>query len=562
MIKLFGQTDKTFTTNGDKVITPLKAKIHKEDNGSYYLDLETGLEYVNDLTEGRIVVVPTPQGEQGFRVGNVQKTKRKLVSKCYHLFYDTENYLILDSYVVNKDCNDALDHLNSATTPASPFTTISDVGTIDSFRCVRKSLYEAIQTVIERWGGHLVRDNFNIGIRTTIGQDNGVTVRYAKNLKDITCQENWDNVVTDLYPTGYDGIMLEEKHLVSETQYQVPYTKTVHFDQDIDQELFTDEEGNLDEEAYQQALREDLLVQATEYLNTNCVPQVNYTISADLEKITDVGDTVQVIDERLGVNILTNVISFDYDCILRKYTKVEFGNFKQTLSGLVGNITSNTNQTIQNATTAIESNLASALEQAQEAILGQLGSSYVILTDPSQILIVDTLPMESATNVIRMNNGGIAFSQSGINGDFTTAWTIDGTFNAQAANVINFTASMIKGGTLKLGSNLNQNGQLELYDESNNLIVQMTKDGLQMNCTDGSYILINGAEGLVGYNSDGKKVCWVSQDEFHQKKSVVEEEITIANKLRFIPITLTDDDGNITNDGIGLVSVAGGVTTV
>lgn len=562
MIKLFGQTDKTFTTNGDKVITPLKAKIHKEDNGSYYLDLETGLEYVNDLTEGRIVVVPTPQGEQGFRVGNVQKTKRKLVSKCYHLFYDTENYLILDSYVVNKDCNDALDHLNSATTPASPFTTISDVGTIDSFRCVRKSLYEAIQTVIERWGGHLVRDNFNIGIRTTIGQDNGVTVRYAKNLKDITCQENWDNVVTDLYPTGYDGIMLEEKHLVSETQYQVPYTKTVHFDQDIDQELFTDEEGNLDEEAYQQALREDLLVQATEYLNTNCVPQVNYTISADLEKITDVGDTVQVIDERLGVNILTNVISFDYDCILRKYTKVEFGNFKQTLSGLVGNITSNTNQTIQNATTAIESNLASALEQAQEAILGQLGSSYVILTDPSQILIVDTLPMESATNVIRMNNGGIAFSQSGINGDFTTAWTIDGTFNAQAANVINFTASMIKGGTLKLGSNLNQNGQLELYDESNNLIVQMTKDGLQMNCTDGSYILINGAEGLVGYNSDGKKVCWVSQDEFHQKKSVVEEEITIANKLRFIPITLTDDDGNITNDGIGLVSVAGGVTTL
>lgn len=562
MIKLFGITDSIFTTNGDKVITPLKAKIHKEDNGSYYLDLETGLEYVNDLTEGRIVVVPTPQGEQGFRVGNVQKTKRKLVSKCYHLFYDTENYLILDSYVVNKDCNDALDHLNSATTPASPFTTISDVGTIDSFRCVRKSLYEAIQTVIERWGGHLVRDNFNIGIRTTIGQDNGVTVRYAKNLKDITCQENWDNVVTDLYPTGYDGIMLEEKHLVSETQYQVPYTKTVHFDQDIDQELFTDEEGNLDEEAYQQALREDLLVQATEYLNTNCVPQVNYTISADLEKITDVGDTVQVIDERLGVNILTNVISFDYDCILRKYTKVEFGNFKQTLSGLVGNITSNTNQTIQNATTAIESNLASALEQAQEAILGQLGSSYVILTDPSQILIVDTLPMESATNVIRMNNGGIAFSQSGINGDFTTAWTIDGTFNAQAANVINFTASMIKGGTLKLGSNLNQNGQLELYDESNNLIVQMTKDGLQMNCTDGSYILINGAEGLVGYNSDGKKVYWVSQDEFHQKKSVVEEEITIANKLRFIPITLTDDDGNITNDGIGLVSVAGGVTTL
>lgn len=561
MIKLFGVTDTTFTTNGDKVIVPLKAKIHKVDNGDFCLDLETGLEYVNDLTEGRILVVPTPQGEQGFRVGNVQKTKRKLITKCWHIFYDSENYLILDSYVVNKDCNDALDHLNSATTPASPFTTISDITTIDSYRCVRKSLYEAIQTVLERWGGHLVRDNFTIGIRTTIGQDNGVTVRYGKNLQDITVEYNWDNVVTDLYPTGYDGIMLEEQHLVSEIQYEIPYTKTVHFDQDIDQEPYKDDEGNLDEAAYQQALREDLLIQATNYLNANSVPQVNYTLSANLEKITDVGDTVQVIDERLGVNILTNVIAFDYDCILGKYTQIEFGNFKKSLSGLVSNITSQTNQVIQNTTANVQNTVTEGLQQAQEQIWEALGSSYVIY-EGDKILVVDQLPKESATNVIMINNGGIAFSQSGINGSFTTAWTIDGEFNAQAANVINFTANLIKGGTLKLGSNLNQNGQLELYDEHNNLIAQMTKDGLTMYCTDGSYILINSSDGFVGYDSIGNKVYWVSQDEFHQKKSVVEEEITLCNKLRFIPITITDDNGNITNDGIGLVSVAGGVTTL
>ena len=31
-------------------------------------------------------------------------------------------------------------------------------------------------------------------------EDNGVTVRYAKNLKDITCEESWDGVVTKLLP--------------------------------------------------------------------------------------------------------------------------------------------------------------------------------------------------------------------------------------------------------------------------------------------------------------------------------------------------------------------------
>ena len=42
------------------------------------------------------------------------------------------------------------------------------------------------------------------------------------------------------------------------------------------------------------------------------------------------------------------------------------------------------------------------------------------------------------------------------------------------------------------------------------------------------------------------------------KKSVVEEEITLCNKMRFIPITLYDNDGKMTNDGIGLVSTMGG----
>ena len=55
MIKLFNSTDTLFSSNGDKVIIPTKAKIHKEDNGSFYLDLETNLDYINDLVQGKII---------------------------------------------------------------------------------------------------------------------------------------------------------------------------------------------------------------------------------------------------------------------------------------------------------------------------------------------------------------------------------------------------------------------------------------------------------------------------------------------------------------------------
>lgn len=561
MIKLFGITDRSFTSNGDLVIKPKKAVVHKEDNGDFYLELETDESYVAYLTEGRIIVANTPQGEQAFRITNPTIRKHHIKIKAYHVFYDSENYLIKDSYVVDKNCNDALDYLNMATDTTSPFTTISDVSTIHSYRCVRKSLYEAIQTILERWGGHLVRNNFNIGIRESIGQDNGVTIRYAKNLKEITKTENWDSVVTKLLPVGKDGVLLNsldqsiDPYVYSTNiTYEIPYTKCVSFSQDdISEDNYKDASGTLDETAYKQAIISELRQQAENYININCMPKINYTLKANLKKMTDIGDIIEVIDEDLGINLLTNVIKYNYDCILEKYIEVEFGNFKKGLSNLVSTVNTSAAQIATEKVEAVKVTLNNNLQQATNKIWNTLGNSYVIY-EGDKILVVDKLPKEQATNVIMINNGGIGFSHTGINGVFNSAWTIDGTLNMQAINVINLTANLIKGGTLKLGSENNQSGVFELYDNANNLIGQMDKMGLKMYGVDGSYVLMNNEVGFAGYDRLGNKLYWVDQDEFHMKKGVIEEEITLCSKLRFIPITLDDGNGNITSDGIGLVS--------
>ena len=563
MVKVFGKTDTVFSTNGDAVLHPLKAKVHKEDNGAFYLDLETDLEFLDYLAEGNIVVAPTPQGDQAFRISNIQKTGTKVKTKALHVFYDSQNYLIADSYVVDMNCNSALAHLNSATEPVSAFSTTSDVGTVNSYRCIRKSLYQAQQTVLSRWGGHLVRNNFAIGISASIGVDNGVTVRYRKNLKEISCTEDWSKVVTKLLPTGKDGIMLNainsgaSIYVTSATQYAIPYTKTVSFSQsDIVEDDYRDEDGNVDASAYKQALVDDLGQQAQAYVDANCLPKVNYTLKANLEKITDIGDSIQVIDERLGINLLTNVIAYDYDCILGRYTEIQFGNFQQGLSGLVSSLNSQAEIIASEKAEEVAVVLGSELQEATDAIMGVLGNSYVIY-DGDQILVVDSLPASSAHNVMRINAGGIGFSQGGINGTFNSAWTIDGTLNMQNINVINLVADLIKGGTLRLGATGNQSGILLLYDGANNLIGRMDKDGLRMFGQDGSYVLMNNSVGFAGYDRNDTKIYWASADEFHMKKSVVEEEITLCNKMRFIPIQILSGN-TVVNDGIGLVSVGGG----
>ena len=88
-------------------------------------------------------------------------------------------------------------------------------------------------------------------------------------------------------------------------------------------------------------------------------------------------------------------------------------------------------------------------------------------------------------------------------------------------------------------------------------VAELNKSGLKMYGVDGSYVLMNNTVGFSGYDRNDNPIYWVNGDEFHQKKSVIEEEITLCSKMRFIPIEIYNGN-TLVNDGIGLVSTVGG----
>lgn len=545
MIKVYEPTERLFNHNGLKILHPLKAEIYIEDNGDYCLELETRIEDLEYIQEGYILRVNTRWGEQGFRLTDPKRKNNRIAVKGYHLWKDSSKYVIVNSYVDNKDCNDALDHLNRTCDSVTPFTTISDISRINSTRIVRKSFEEAIAVLIEKWGGHLYRDNWTIGIKNQIGLDRGAVIKYAKNSKTIEAKEDWSKVVTKMLPVGYDGITLPEIYLEADIQYETPYTKVVKFEQDIDQEEFRDEDGNIDEEAYTEALISDLRTKAEEYLNENKYFKCNYKVKAEIDGVVDLGDTITVQHERLGINITTNVIALRYDAIRDKYIEVEFGNFKSKLKDLFKKITIDTSKDIAEANEVVKVKLEDELNDATSKIWGTLGNSYVIY-EGNRILVVDALPKEDATNVMMINAQGIGFSNSGINGTFTSAWLIDGTLDMQNINVINMTASLVKGGVFKVGSQLNEAGRIEIYNLANVLIGTFDENGICIYGIDGSRVIINPEE-FAGYDSQNNKVFWMNGDEFHMKKSVIEEEITLCRLARWLGIQTTD------NTGIGIV---------
>ena len=532
MIKLFKSTDLTFDSNGDKIINATKAIVHKEDNGDFYIDFECDLSYINDIVENNILVANTPQGDQAFRIGNVSKTKYKISTKAKHVFYDSQNYLIADSYVVDKDCAGAMYHLNAATEPTSPFATFSDITAVGSFRCVRKSLYEALKTVQERWGGYFIRDNFSIGLRSEIGVDSDVVVRYRKNIQDITCEENWDDVVTKLLPVGKDGILLNKLdpnrsvYLTAAKQYDVPFTKTVSFSQDnINEEEFTDEEGVLDEVAYYTALIEDLERQGEEYLLENSVPKISYTLKANLDTITDIGDKIKVIHEPLNLSLTASVIAYDYNCILKKYTELSFGNFGKTLTGLLSDITDATNEAITEQTNYLQTAFSDEIDASVGEIWELLDGSYVVYQG-EKILVVDSLPKEDAINVLKIDKSGVSLSNNGIHGIFHNVWNIDGSYDFTPFNYI-------KWGVMDLGKANNSSGKIKLFSSANELFAEFSQNGVKLYCKNKTYVTCNKDYVFAVYDKNDNLLFSLSSDNFIAKNAAVKNELFLGEKLKF-----------------------------
>ena len=115
---------------------------------------------------------------------------------------------------------------------------------------------------------------------------------------------------------------------------------------------------------------------------------------------------------------------------------------------------------IASAKSTIESQYEQAIEDATELIRGGTGG-YIVTTvnangQPIELLITDNLDLTQAVNVWRWNQGGLAHSSNGYNGQFNdVAITADGKINASMILTGALTANLITAGTITDASGKN-----------------------------------------------------------------------------------------------------------
>lgn len=416
MIKIFNATDTDFNTAGNIIINPLYChEVKKKSLNGWYIDVEIPIKYKEYIKADKLCVVKTKSklNPQAFRINkNIKYTTKKIKFTAEHVMFDSRKYALLDVRPTDLNGLNGLKYINERTDKTSPFSIVSsDVENINTVYLVRKNLLEAWEIFEERWGGVFDADNWNISFKQKVGNDNGETIAYGKNMQGFEILEDWSNVCTKILPVGPNGLLLKEVYLESEVQYEVPYTKIVEFQTKLESEEQT--EANL---------LNELKNNAEEYLKEYCIPQVSYTVESNINQKLEIGDTIKVLHP--SVKIFTEILEYEYDLILNKVISLTFGNYKRDVKAKFDSIKNNI-ETIKQSVSNQEITI-----KEQTDLINSLNKKGYVYIDENEILILDQLPKEKAKNVWRFGLGGIGFSSNGYEGPFETAITMDGKINA------------------------------------------------------------------------------------------------------------------------------------
>ena len=462
---LFPKTATTFETQGLGVLADATScKVTEERNGTYELEMQypiTGQHYADIGDDCILYAIPSPyRGPQPFRIYRTSKPINGLVTiNARHIRYDLA-FVPLNPFTA-ANAPAAMAGLQSNAAIPSNFTFWTNKTTVADFAVSVPSATSSIlggQTgsILDVYGGEYEFDTFAVKLYDKRGQDNGVSIRYGKNLTDLEQEHNIYNVTTGIYPywASADGATLvtcNPKIVYAAGTYERQKIIPVDFSQDF-QDAPTPEQ---------------LLERAQAYVQNNSigVPTVSLTVSfVQLEQTEqykdlvllekcDLCDTVSVEYEKLGVSAKAKIVKIVTDVLLERYESVEIGEVRTNIADTIAN---QQQQIQQRPTSGTVQQIANSIAAA---IMGAKGGSVRLLDtngdgEPDTLYIADNPDPAKAVKVWRFNYEGWGASQNGYDGpfemgaalgvglyaDFITA----GTLNCALLNVINLVAQGVQ----------------------------------------------------------------------------------------------------------------------
>ncbi|KAB2396039.1 phage tail spike protein [Bacillus cereus] len=469
MITLYKPNETDFTHNGIGILDNniYEAEIEEILNGVYTLRFKYPLFAPHGLEiDGQYLIkAPTPDGDQLFRVANPHPTNGEVQVFCYHIFYDLVDNFIEDTNIVGKSGMGALDQVKGVLQYPTKFDFYSDIENIANARLVRKNPVEFLldngqdNSFLNRWGGELLRDNFNVRMLARRGRDRGVVIQHKKDLLGYEADIDWQSPITKIMPQGANELLLPEKYVTSPlvNKYVNPKIRKIDFPEV--KAKIGDAANDDDALPLPDALNKLRALSIAMFNNQHVdQPLATYKIKfqelSQTEEYKDLavlqrvymGDTVTVQHLDEGIDVKAKVVSYKYDPLNEEYTDITIGNYKESFTDV-----SNKVDRIRDNLDGLET---SFLEKAKERATDLINSGFGghVRVYPERILIMDTDKEATAQKVWQWNINGLGYSKTGINGPYGLAMTMKGEIVADFITTGKLNAAMVQTGFNEFGS--------------------------------------------------------------------------------------------------------------
>lgn len=491
---LYATTDTTNLGLGTLADT-ISCKVTEQRNGSYELEMQypiSGVHFAEiDL---RLFILAKPNytdDPQLFRIYRITKPLNGICTiYAQHISYDLSGYIIPNGLTAN-----------TATSACALLATYAGDFSINTTRTGEATFSTNVPASVRSWfggkagslidvyGGEWHFDNFTCTLESARGANRGVTVRYAKNMTELTQEQASDNLYTAVqsFYADNDGNVVNGNPV--STGITLDSSKILVVDASQDYSDVVPEVTDLDN--YSQ-----------KYIDNNNLTAPTENITLDfvqlkgLSERVDLCDTITCIYEKLGVSVSAKCIEVEWDVLEERYTKCVLGTARHTLADTIGNITKTQDSDldfIRGAISATTSFLEQTITNVSQAITGNLGGCIVMRdTDndghPDELLIMDSEDISTAVNVWRFNQSGLGHSSTGYNGTYDLAMTADGQIVGSFISAGSITTSQLSADlNLLISGNrsaiqlLDEQVQVLIGDIGNyNQVFYFTSDGLDI----------------------------------------------------------------------------------
>lgn len=390
---IFEKGTRDFSTLGLGLLSDaIQATTTEELNGQFIFEMDYPVSGNNAdlIKENRIIVVNSGHilKRQGFIIRQiVRKIDLTMTVYAEHVSYATLDVALAPVGTISGDAKTALENWKRMLVPTVDFTVDSDILTTNStsigapeFETARQGLGGHAGSILDVWGGEYQFDNWHIRLLKQRGKSANAIIAYGRNLISFEQDTNIADTYTSVYPyyqenSGDDGNkthFLPERTVDSEFVGKYPNPKVLMLDLS---NKFKDVADYSETKLRNYALS---------YIQSNSigVPKVNMKISTvDLSRATggfsediDLGDTVNVYFEKLGITTSAKVIKTVWNVLSDDYDKFEIGARRSSLTESISEL----------ATTADE-NANKALNQAvvaQQSADGKTTIYYLDSSDP------------------------------------------------------------------------------------------------------------------------------------------------------------------------------------